>query len=79
MSDNIPNALPSYLASVARFAGGAAATYLVNHGLADKSQEATIVGCALGLVTLGWALIQKRNAHKALTAAIIAPAGKAVP
>lgn len=69
-----PDLLPAIAASVVRFALSTVGGGLVTKGLITGSQEADIIGALLALLGVGWSMYQKYSAHKALKAAIAAPA-----
>lgn len=75
--NNTPNAIPSYVASILRTGGGIIGGYLIGKGYITADQAAELGGASLAVIAVGWSLYQKYAAHKALTAAIAAPAGKA--
>lgn len=77
--DTTPGAVPTYLASIARWAIATGAGFLIGKGYVTAEQAATVSAAALALLPLAWSLIQKRNAGKALKDAIAAPAGLTKP
>lgn len=75
--DNQPSALPSYATSLLRSLLGFLGGFLVSNGLVTAEQVPELVGAGMVAASVAWGLIQKHNAHKALKAAIDAPAGQA--
>lgn len=73
---NTPSPIPSYVASILRTVGGIVGGYLIGKGYITAEQAPEIGGGVLALIVAGWGLYQKLSAHKALTAAIAAPAGR---
>lgn len=79
MGDTAPNPVPSYVASLVRYALSAAAGFLIGKGVLDAHTADALSGAALAVLPVLWGFIAKRNTHKALAAAIAAPAGRATP
>ncbi|MEO8812003.1 MAG: hypothetical protein ABI376_03705 [Caulobacteraceae bacterium] len=69
-----PSLLPSAVMAAARGVLMAAGASLVTRGYLTGAQENELAGGAIALVALAWSLWQKRNANRALKAAIAAPA-----
>jgi uncharacterized membrane protein (UPF0136 family) len=77
MQDEAPSPLPTYLATLMRSVLTTLGGWLIGKGYITADQAPEIIGALTVGLTAVWAVIQKRNAHKALQAAIAAPAGQA--
>lgn len=73
--DENQSAIPSYVTSLLRTAGGLIGGYLIGKGYISGEQAATIGGALLALVVAGWSMYSKYKANAALNAAIAAPKG----
>ena len=76
MDNETPNALPSYLTSLLRTLGGLLGGYLIGKGYITAEQAPEIGGGVLAVAVAVWGLVSKYRSHKALKAAIAAPAGQ---
>lgn len=74
-----PGALPEFIASILRNGLQALAGTLVTKGILTSDQTTGFIGAGVFIFALGWSLFQKWQARKRLSAAILAPAGKATP
>lgn len=80
-AEGAPSLFIQAFASLARSLLNAGAGVMATAGIITQEQEGQVVMIGLAVLTWGvnytWSVIQKRNAHKALQAAIAAPAGQA--
>ncbi len=78
----IPPLAATMLASVCRAGLQALAGVLIAHGAMQDGQSGEFVSIGLGLAAsaagVAWSWLQHRNAHKALQAAVAAPAATVV-
>jgi hypothetical protein len=61
--------MPSYVASLLRTVGAVLGGYLIEKGFISAQQAPELGGAVLAIIVVAWSLVQKYNAHKALTAA----------
>lgn len=75
--DQAPSPVPSYAAGILRNAISGLVAYAAGKGWLPADQAPEVVAGAVVLVSAIWSIIQKRNAHVDLKAAIAAPTGQA--
>lgn len=72
-----PSGSAAVIASIVRTLLGIAGGWLIGKGYFTAEQMPQVIGGATAFVVAVWSIYQKLSAHKALAAAISAPAGRA--